>query len=612
MLPRWAHSLLVFAAFLLHFSFAVLIERFHTSAVLLSFGALWMVFLIQWADREISVKRMIVVGMLLRGLYLLVFPELSDDVFRYIWDGMLVNEGISPYSMVPSKWAELGLGESFGTMLHQLNSPEYYSVYPPMLQYVFAASVWLGDAELLSSIIYLRVFVLLTELGSMVLLHKLLKAWQLNERNLMLYALNPLVIIEFAGNLHGEVFMVFFLLLSLWLLVHQRQWLSSVVFAFSVGTKLLPLMFLPFYVKRLGWSKTIGYAVLVALTVVLLYAPFWHTGMVPNILSSIRLYFANFEFNGSVYLLLREAGYIITGYNQIALIGRILSLMVLASILLIAWWNKNKQLAGIPVLMMFAWFIYYALATTVNPWYVAALAAFLPFTKYRFALVWLITVPLSYHAFGHSDFKENVWMIALEYVPVYVWLAFELDIFRRLERKWALRRAEVKRKRLLSFLSEGETVLEVGSGNGALVKLLRKEGMKMSALDIADKSLFDDVAVEVYDGARFPFIDRQFDVCQLITMLHHTTHAEELVREAKRVSGRVIIMEDIYVNAFQRYITWFTDSIVNWEFYGHPHTNRTDAEWKSLFERNGLRLEKVEYYRFLVFFTQVTYVLRAV
>ena len=218
-------------------------------------------------------------------------------------------------------------------------------------------------------------------------------------------------------------------------------------------------------------------------------------------------------------------------------------------------------------------------------------------------------VPLSYHAFGYAEYHESMWVIGLEYVPVYVWLLFELNVFLPLERKWALRRAEVKRMRLLPFLKKGETILEVGSGNGALMKLLSDEGMKVSALDITDKSLFDDVPVEVFGGEKFPFKDKQFEVCQLITMLHHTTNAEELICEAKRVSNCIIIMEDVYESSFQKYITWFTDSLVNWEFYGHPHTNRTDEEWKEMFERNGLVVEKAEYYRFLLFFKQVTYVL---
>jgi hypothetical protein len=204
-------------------AFVVVIDRFNTPALLWSFAGLWLIFLIQWADREISIKRMIAFGMLFRGIYLLTFPELSDDVFRYLWDGMLTNEGISPYAILPNEWAEAGLSESFGQMLHQLNSPEYYSVYPPVLQSIFAASVWLGGGKLLSSVIALRGFVLLAEFGSMLLIWKLLQVWNMKQRSLMLYALNPLVIIEFAGSLHGEVFMVFFLSLSLWLLTIKRK-----------------------------------------------------------------------------------------------------------------------------------------------------------------------------------------------------------------------------------------------------------------------------------------------------------------------------------------------------------------------------------------------------
>ncbi|MGK0384471.1 MAG: SAM-dependent methyltransferase [Bacteroidia bacterium] len=685
MLPNWAYRLLLFTAFQLHLSFALLIDRFNTFAVIASFVGLWLVFLIQWTDQKMSVKKMIAVGMLLRCVYLLVFPELSDDFWRYLWDGMLIAEGASPYELLPANWAENGLSTSFGELLPMLNSPAYYSIYPPVLQFFFGLSAAISEGNPLLFVIVLRCFVLAAELGSMVLIWKLLKAWKMNTRNLMLYALNPLVIIEFSGSLHGEVFMILFLLLSLWFLTppsasgghlpfsgeerysdqsldqcassppakgeyrvagrgsnpakeeglkysetkkaeaerlprnseneflamtgFRGEFLSAIAFGLSVGTKLLPLMFLPFCIKRLGWVKTFVYGIVTMVTVGLLYFPFRTVDMIPNTLSSVRLYFANFEFNASVYCVFREVGIILTGYNQIAIIGRMLSLIVLACILLIAWRNKNNQVSGLPTAMLFAWLIYYAFSTTVNPWYVAVLAAFLPFTKYRFALLWLMLVPLSYHAFGYADYHENLWVIALEYVPVYLLMLFELNVFALLEKKWALKRAEVKKKRLFPFLNKGEAVLEVGAGNGALSVLLGNEGVMIQPLDIVDKSLFKEVNVRVYDGEKFPFSDKQFDACQLITMLHHTTNAEELIREAKRISNHIIVMEDIYESPFQKYITWFTDSVVNWEFYGHPHTNRTDLEWKQLFERNVLKLEKVEYYRFLFFFKQVTYVL---
>jgi SAM-dependent methyltransferase len=229
--------------------------------------------------------------------------------------------------------------------------------------------------------------------------------------------------------------------------------------------------------------------------------------------------------------------------------------------------------------------------------------------KYRFALVWMMLIPLSYYAFGNQHVEERTMLLFVQYVPVYGWFLFEFGVFQPIEKWWALKRAKVKEERLRSFLNQGQSVLEVGSGNGALSKILSANEMKLTALDIEDKTLFDEVSVQVYDGEKFPFEDKQFDVCQMITMLHHTTNAEQLIQESKRVAKHIIIMEDVYENAFQKYITWVTDSVVNWEFYGHPHTNRTDAEWRALFERNGLTLKRVEYYRFLLFFKQVTYVL---
>jgi len=635
MRPRWAY-VLFFLSVMLHLAMAYGVERVHWSHVLGVHGLLWAIFLIQWASIGLGTRQLIGTGLMLRALYLLSVPELSDDVFRYLWDGMLVNQGISPYAFVPSQWQAQGLSEAFGNLIPNINSPDYYSVYPPVLQGIFATSTWLGQGRLLPSVVALRMFVLLAESGSMILVAKLLNRWGMNSRNLMLYALNPLVIVEFAGNLHGEVFMVFFLLLSVRLLafsgrsLHEGEQMSAsntgkgsgdpwrdslwfgasaVAFGLSVGTKLLPLMFLPFYIRRSGLWKTVAYGGIALAVVALLFVPFQTSGLLTNIFSSLKLYFANFEFNASIYYLIREVGYRFTGHNIIGLTAVWTPWAVLLIILAMALLDKGRELSTLPKGMLYSWFVYYAFATTVHPWYVTVLAAFLPFVPVRFALVWLITVPLSYCAYADGTFREDPWVLALEYLPVYGCLSFELGLLRPVERWWALQRAEVKRRRLIRFLHEGEHLLEVGVGNGALAKLLGEEGFRVSTLDIADKCLFEDVTVKVYDGKEFPYKEGRFDTVQMITMLHHTVHADRLIGEAMRVADRIIIMEDIYESTLQKYFTWFADSLVNGEFYGHPHTNRTDAQWRALFGRLGLAVEQAEYHRFLLFFKQVTYVL---
>jgi len=615
---------------LVHLQLAYATERTDTTLVLGCFGLLGMAFLLQWAWLDADWRKLLAGGMLLRLIYLFATPALSDDVFRYLWDGHLTLQGISPYLFAPQDSSDAGPQQLFGLM----NSRQYHSIYPPVLQGVFALASKAGGDSILAGIIALRGMAILAELVTMLLIVKLLFMWKMDSRNLMLYALNPLVIVEFVGNLHGEVFMLPLLLGTL-LLLSWRRWLwAALPFAGAVGVKLLPLMFLPFLPKRIGWGRTLAFSAVTVVLVGLMYLPFRTETLVMDTLATLRLYFASFEFNGSVYYVIREVGYWWKGYNIIGMTGVWLPRVVGGIILLMAWRERypspdpspkgrgvglrtgalktdmhGEIMQGLPTMWMWAWAVYYLFATTVNPWYVAVLAVFLPFVRYRFAMVWVLLVPLSYHAFAADGVQENPWLIALHYLPVYLWMGLETGLFRRLERRWALRRAEVKRKRLVPFYRSPENILEVGSGNGALTVLLRKEGNAVTALDIADRSIFPDVDPILYDGGSFPFADRTFDTCQLITMLHHTPDPELLIREAMRVADRIIIMEDIYEGELQKHITFLADSLVNGEFHGHPHTNRTDAAWRETFNRLGLRVEFSEEYRFLGVFRQVTYVL---
>lgn len=607
MLLSAVHRFLLAASLGLHVVLAYHVERMETAWLLGCFFLLGGILLVQWADSKMGTWQLIGAGMLLRMVYLVAMPALSEDAFRYLWDGHLMLQGISPYAFPPAQLMDAGPDG-----LHPLlNSTPYRSIYPPVLQGIFALAAKLGGHSIEGGIIALRVMVLTAELATMLLIAKLLSIWNLHGRNLMLYALNPVVIAEYAGNLHGEAFMLPLLLGTLLLLAHQRWMWAILPFAGAVGVKLLPLMFLPFLPKRIGWAKSIAFGAGTLVLVGLMYLPFWTPTLLTDTLATLRLYFASFEFNGSVYYLLREIGFWHTGYNIIGVTAVWLPRVVACIILIMALSNRNRSVAALPSQWMWAWAVYYFFATTVNPWYVAVLAVFLPFVRYRFALVWVLLVPLSYHAYGPDGVRENMWLVAAQYLPVYLWLGLETGLFNKMEQWWALRRAEVKRKRLLPFYPAKEHILEVGSGNGALTMLLREAGHHITPLDIADRIIFPNTHAVVYDGAQFPFQNKPFTTCQLITMLHHTPDPEHLIREAMRVANRIIIMEDIYTNTFQKRLTFIADSIVNCEFFGHPHTNRTDAQWRETFARLGLRIEFAEEYRFLGLFRQVTYVLHA-
>jgi len=175
--------------------------------------------------------------------------------------------------------------------------------------------------------------------------------------------------------------------------------------------------------------------------------------------------------------------------------------------------------------------------------------------------------------------------------------------------KWCLKKAKIKVERLFKFYKKDEKILDIGSGNCALNLLTDMAGYKITSLDIVNKTAFKEITPIIYKGDKLPFKSDEFDIVQLITVLHHIKTPEETLKEAVRVAKKIIIMEDIYTNKFQKIITFIADSINNWEFIGHPHSNKSDKEWRFIFKKNNLKIEKVEYYNFLLFFKQVTYIL---
>ena len=159
------------------------------------------------------------------------------------------------------------------------------------------------------------------------------------------------------------------------------------------------------------------------------------------------------------------------------------------------------------------------------------------------------------------------------------------------------------------LLPDTGSILDIGSGRGVVTSILRDRGFVVTPLDVRDRSMERELAPVVYDGTVIPFPDDAFDCALLLTVLHHTPDPDAVLREASRVARRIIIIEDVYTNTLQKYLTFFTDSLFNLEFRGHPHSNRTDAEWRRTFERLGLTLaaDEVVEKRVLLLYRQVAY-----
>lgn len=139
-------------------------------------------------------------------------PSLSDDYFRFAWDGFMWTHGENPFTIIPSAYLqESGPQPDYlMELFNGMNSPKYYTVYPPVCQFIFGISAQLFPSNLSGTVIVMRTFCIAAETGTIILLLKILAHFNLPRRNVLLYALNPLVIMEGSGNLHFEVIMIFF------------------------------------------------------------------------------------------------------------------------------------------------------------------------------------------------------------------------------------------------------------------------------------------------------------------------------------------------------------------------------------------------------------------
>ena len=171
-------------------------------------------------------------------------------------------------------------------------------------------------------------------------------------------------------------------------------------------------------------------------------------------------------------------------------------------------------------------------------------------------------------------------------------------------------RADARRKLALAspWISQEDRLLEVGSGPGSVLFEFRKAGFQIDAVDVTDTSYSASLRPTLYDGRHMPYPKDGYDTALLLTVLHHTPETDEILLETARVARRVIILEDVYDGPWQRKYTKVADSITNLEFFGHPHSNRSDAEWRDSFTRLNLKLLHGEVHPFATFFQQALYV----
>ncbi|MFP2997480.1 mannosyltransferase [Spongiivirga sp. MCCC 1A20706] len=408
-------------------------------------------------------------AILLRLVFLIATPNLSQDFYRFIWDGRMIVAGYNPYLYLPKDLIATGsapiaqaqeLFNGMGSL-----SARNYTNYPPINQFCFTIAGLFASKSIVGATIVLRLLIILADVGTIIIGKRLLEKLNLSTDHIFWFGLNPFIIIELTGNLHFEGVMIFFLLLGLYLLYQGKWGWSAIVIAASISVKLIPLLLLPiffqFFTKHkvvdtikgainIGNEKhlippdsyrdspreegsffskilkLVAFYFIILLSILVLFIPFLSSEFLDNYQQTIGLWFSNFEFNASLYYIAREIGYTFRGYNEIKIIGKYIPPIAIAIVLSITFFRNNTSLRNLITGMLLALSCYFFISTTVHPWYIATPLLLSVFTKYRFPLVWSFVVVLSYTAYANDSFKENLWFISVEYLLVFGFFFYEV------------------------------------------------------------------------------------------------------------------------------------------------------------------------------------------
>jgi hypothetical protein len=211
---------------------------------------------------------------LLRVLVVAWPPFLSNDLYRYIWDGWVELAGINPYRYLPVDQHIAFLRDT--AVYPNINRATYaHTIYPPAAEMFFAASAGLVRLAHLPPVLGLKLSMLAVEALGIWAMVKLLTAARLPRAWVLIYAWNPVPVWEFAGSGHVDALVVgMFALALLWAGTGQRR-LAMAALAGAVLAKFLPVIFFPALWRRWDvWAAGLFVAV-----ILLAYVPYLGVGL---------------------------------------------------------------------------------------------------------------------------------------------------------------------------------------------------------------------------------------------------------------------------------------------------------------------------------------------
>jgi hypothetical protein len=342
-------------------------------------------------------------ALLLRVVVLPCSPSLSEDFYRYIWDGRTQASGLSPYTYPPEA-AELQFLRN-DDYAH-INHKDVGTPYPPFAETLFHlfSRISSNHGVFKAGIVsfdFLLIFVLLF----------LFRRKNLSPAFLVLYAWHPLPIVEFAGNAHVDIIAISLMMLAYYYVQNSEKVLAGAFLAAATLTKYVPLLALPWIVKKGNWKVFLSFVI----SCVLIALPFYFKET--NMFGGLFLFYKKWRFNDSLFGLL----YVTLGGAEPARIcGAIFTAAMVIFCFVKSYSIYRSFLYCYGTMLLFS--------PVVHPWYVCWLIpvlAFYPSKPWLFFSGWIAISYLIRYLFPTGEWHEPLWLRLLVYLPLFLLLIIQ-------------------------------------------------------------------------------------------------------------------------------------------------------------------------------------------
>jgi alpha-1,6-mannosyltransferase len=351
---------------------------------------------------ERAVQGALAAAFLWRAVLLPAAPLLSDDIYRYIWEGRIQNHGGNPY-----RWSDRVDAPRWGSDLRdetwrRVNNRDYTAIYPPLWQLAARGVVTLHD-----SVLAMKAFVVAAEIGTLLVLLRILGRRGLPRGRILVFAWSPLALVEIAGSGHNDPLGLLLLALGLLALDSGRPLAAALATGLGFQAKLLPGFIGLSWIRRFRWTHVLAGAAVAAIVT----WPYLSAGS--GLLASLQKYGALIRFNESLFALVA----FVVGEHVPAL--RVSALLLFATALVLAWRRTEPATSAlvVPAASLL-------LTANVLPWYALWLLPGLVLRDCPPALLFTGTVALTYLVYP-GWLAGGPWHVgwtvrAFEYGPVLV------------------------------------------------------------------------------------------------------------------------------------------------------------------------------------------------